>query len=177
MYPKVKIYNTSFEEWRLEANKFNAVLSANAFHWLTPAIAYPKAAQALQKNGFLILLWNLTPEPKYEVYQALENTYKAYVPSLARYEGVKIQTNILKNFGQNILDSGCFKNLVCEQKVCEVTYGVEEYLTLLSTLRKLDPITKELLFIELRKKLQHFGDSIKLSFLSAIQIAQISSST
>jgi SAM-dependent methyltransferase len=63
-YSKVKICNTSFEEWELEANQFNAVLSANAFHWIQPEIGYSKAAAALQDNGYLILLWNMTPEPR-----------------------------------------------------------------------------------------------------------------
>ncbi len=46
-YPKVTICNTSFEEWELEAKQFNAVLSANAFHWIPPEIRYTKAAAVI----------------------------------------------------------------------------------------------------------------------------------
>ncbi len=171
-YKKVKICNTSFEEWELEANKFNAVLSANAFHWIPPEISYSKAAKALQDNGFLILLWNMTPELPYEIYQALEEDYQAYAPSLVRYEGAEIQAEILKGFGQNVLNSGYFKKLVCEQIASEVTYSIDNYLNLLSTLRKLDPQTKQLLFTKLREKLEKFGDSVQLSFLSAVHVAR-----
>lgn len=171
-YSKVQICNISFEEWKLEANKFNVVLSANAFHWVSPEVGYSKAAKALQDNGFLILLWNMTPEPRYEVYQAIEEVYQAYAPSLVRYEGAATQADILRGFGQNVLNSGCFSNLVSEQMACEVTYSIDNFLNLLSTLRRLDPQTKNLLFGKLREKLENFGDNIQLSYLSAIHIAQ-----
>ncbi|MFN6559531.1 MAG: class I SAM-dependent methyltransferase [Nostoc sp. ChiSLP01] len=171
-YPKVTICNTSFEEWELEAKQFNAVISANAFHWIPPGIRYTKAAEAMYDNGFLILLWNLTPEPNYEVYQAIKEVYQAYAPSLVRYEGAEIQAEILRGFGQEILDSNCFKELVVEQTACEVTYSIDDYFKLLSTLRKLEPQAKELLFTGLREKLEKFGDSVQLSFLSAVHVAR-----
>lgn len=171
-YPNVAIYNTSFEEWELEAKQFNAVLSANAFHWISPEIRYAKAAEALRDNGFLVLLWNLTPEPSYEVYQAIKEVYQAYAPSLVRYEGAETQAEILREFGQEILDSGCFKELVTEQLACEVTYSINNYLNLLSTSGRLEPQAKELLFTRLREKLENFGGSIQLSFLSAVHVAQ-----
>lgn len=171
-YPNVAIYNTSFEEWELEAKQFNAVLSANAFHWISPEIRYAKAAEALRNNGFLVLLWNLTPEPSYEVYQAIKEVYQAYAPLLVRYEGAETQAEILREFRQEILDSGCFKELVTEQLACEVTYSINNYLNLLSTSRRLEPQAKELLFTRLREKLENFGGSIQLSFLSAVHVAQ-----
>ena len=171
-YPNVAIHNTSFEDWELEAKQFNAVLSANAFHWIPPEIRYTKTAAALRDDGFLILLWNLTPEPNYEVYQAIEEVYQAYAPSFVRYEGAKIQAEILRGFGQEILDSCCFKELVVEQTASEVTYSIDEYLNLLSTLRRLEPQAKELLFAGLREKLEKFGDSVQLSFLSAVHVAR-----
>ncbi|NER45886.1 MAG: class I SAM-dependent methyltransferase [Symploca sp. SIO1A3] len=171
-YPNVEIYNSTFEEWQMEANQFNAVLFANAFHWIPPEIRYARSAEALKDNGFLILLWNMTPEPRFEVYQAIEEIYQAYAPSLVRYEGAETQAEILRGFGQDIVDSSYFKELVTEQIPCEVTYSIDEYLNLLSTLRKLETQTKELLFTRLREKLETFGDSIQLSFLSAVHVAR-----
>ena len=171
-YPNVAIHNTSFEEWELEAKQFNTVLSANAFHWISPEIRYTKAAAALRDNGFLILLWNLTPEPKYEVYQAIEEVYQAYAPSFVRYEGAEIQAEILRGFEQEVLNSGYFKELVVEQTACEVTYSIDDYLKLLSTHRGLEPQAEELLFAGLREKLEKVGDSVQLSFLSAVHVAR-----
>ncbi|MDB9517032.1 class I SAM-dependent methyltransferase [Roseofilum reptotaenium CS-1145] len=171
-YPNVTIYSTTFEAWERQAKQFNAVLSANAFHWIPSEIRYAKAAAALRDNGCLILLWNLTPEPKYEVYQAIEKVYQAYAPSLVRYEGPEVQADILRRFEQEILNSGFFKELVVEQTTCEVTYSIDDYFKLLSTLRRLEPQVKELLFARLRKELEKFGDSVQLSFLSAVHVAR-----
>ncbi|MBN3960916.1 class I SAM-dependent methyltransferase [Nostoc sp. NMS8] len=171
-YSNVAIHNTSFEEWELEAKQFNAVLSANAFHWIPSEIRYAKAATALHENEFLILLWNLRPELKYEVYQAIFEVYQAYAPSLVRYEGAETQAEILRGFEEDILDSGYFKELVTEQIACEVTYSIDDYLKLLSTMSRLEPKAKELLFAGLRENLRNFGDSVNLSFLSAVHVAR-----
>lgn len=171
-YPNVEIFNTTFEEWQLKESQFDAVLSASAFHWISPEIKYVKAAEALHDNSFLILLWNLTPEPSYEIYQAIEEVYQIHAPSLVRYEGAETQAEILKGFGQEIQDSGCFRNLVMEEILCNVTYSIDQYLNLLSTLRRLEPQAKDLLFARLREKLKPFGDQIELSFLSAVHVAQ-----
>jgi len=176
-YSAVEICNTSFEEWVGEANSFNAVLAANAFNWIPPEMGYSKAAQVLQDNGCLILLWNMTPEPRFEVYQAIEEVYQAYTSSLVHYEGAETQADILRGFGQNILNSGCFRDLVSEQIACEVTYSINDFLNLLSThhlstLQWLEPQMKDLLFERLREKLEDFGDNIQLSYLSAVQIAR-----
>ena len=156
----------------MEVQQFDAVLSANAFHWIPPEIKYAKTAEALKQDGSLILLWNLTPEPKYEIYQAIKKVYQAYAPSLVRYEGIETQTEILNSFEQDILNSGCFKQLLTKQISCKVTYSIDEYLNLLNTLRKLQPQTKKLLFKELRSQLKRFGENIQLTFLSAVHIAK-----
>jgi SAM-dependent methyltransferase len=57
-YPNVELQNTSFEEWGLEADRFDAVLAASSFHWIPSDVGYSKAAKALRENGYLILLWN-----------------------------------------------------------------------------------------------------------------------
>ena len=171
-YPNVTISNTSFEDWEIKAQQFDAVVSANAFHWISPEIKYTKAAEALKQDGSLILLWNMTPEPKYQIYQAIKEVYQTYAPTLVRYEGAEVQTEILNSFEKDVLASGCFKELLTQTRSCEVTYSVDEYLDLLSTLRKLNPETKKLLFKELRSKLERFGDNLQLSFLSTVQIAK-----
>ncbi len=144
-YPQVEIYNTSFEEWKIES-KFHAVLSANAFHWFSPKVKYAKVAASLKNNGFLILLWNLTPEPPLEIFQALNEIYQVYTPSLFKYEGAAKQAKILTGFQQDIEDSGYFEDFRSEQVACILSYGIDEYINLTSTLRRLNTETQKLLF-------------------------------
>lgn len=175
-YPAVEILNTSFEEWELEPERFNAVLAATSIHWIPSDVAYPKAAAALQDNGSLILLWNTGLEPQYEVCQVLQDVYKLHAPSLAPYEGRETQAENLRGFGQIVLDSGQFKDLVSEQFVCEVTHNTDDYLMLLSTYSPylaLDPQSRDALFQGLREKIEeNLGNRIQLSYLCAFHIAQ-----
>jgi SAM-dependent methyltransferase len=175
-YPNVEIQNISFEEWNLEPEKFDAVLAASSFHWIPSEVGYPKAANALKKNGYLILLWNKELQPSYQVYQRLSEVYQIHAPSLDRYEDRETQEDILKNLGEMITDSGQFKNLVDANVESEVTYTTDEYLTLLNTYSpylELEPQTKEALFAQLRNRIDHqFGGSLQLSYISAFHIAQ-----
>jgi SAM-dependent methyltransferase len=175
-YPNIKIHNTSFEEWMLEADQFNAVLAASSFHWIPSEVGYPKAAQALQENGHLILLWNKELQPCYKTYQRLSEVYQIHAPDLDRYEDREAQERILKGLGQIVQDSGHFKDLVSGHIESEVTYTVDEYLTLLQTYSpylKLEPQAQKALFEGLRDRIEcHFGGSLRLSYLSAFHVAQ-----
>ncbi|MBD2447711.1 class I SAM-dependent methyltransferase [Nostoc sp. FACHB-152] len=175
-YLNVEIQQTSFEEWQVEPEKFDAVLAANSFHWISPEVKYIKAAAALKDDGYLILLWNMTPQPQYDVYQALSEVYQAYAPSLARYEDREFQENVINALGTNIIDSGIFRDLVTELVPCELTYNIDNYLSFLdsgSPYLKLDPEIKNLLFTGLREKIeQNYGGIIQTSYLSACHIAR-----
>ena len=170
-YPKVEIQNTSFEEWTAEVEKFDVVLAASSFHWISPEVGYPKAVHVLKENGSLILLWNKELQPSYEVYQSLSEIYQQYAPALDRYENRETQEEILRELGQMALDSGQFKDLVAGTMVSEVTYSIDEYLMLLNTYSpylKLDPQCKDDLFAGLRNSIEHnFGSSLQLSYISA----------
>lgn len=175
-YSNVEIENTSFEEWELKPFEFDAVLAASSFHWISPEVGYPKAANALKENGYLILLWNKELQPSYEVYQILSQIYQLHTPSLDRYEDQETQEYILRQLGNMAIDSGQFKNLISGQFISEVTYTVDEYLTLLNTYSpyiKLDPENKESLFLGLRHRIEDdFGGSLQLSYISAFHITQ-----
>jgi SAM-dependent methyltransferase len=168
--PKVEVLNTSFEKWQpAEKQSYDAVLSANAFHWLLPKIKYAKSSEVLKTNGYLMLLWNLTPEPEYEVYKQLEPLYKEHVPSLCRHEGEGIQREILENFSLEVEKSNYFEKPTTEYISSKVVYKTDDYIDLLTTLRKIEPQAKELLSKGVKERV---GESVQLSFLSAIQVAQ-----
>lgn len=175
-YQNVEIQNISFEEWGLEAEKFDAVLAATSFHWIPPEVGYPKAANALKENGYLILLWNKELQPSYEVYQSLSEVYQLHAPSLNRYEDSETQQQILRGLGQIVTDSGQFKDLVTGYVESEVTYTADKYLTLLNTYSpylKLEPQSKEALFAGLKDRIERdFGGTLQLSYISAFHIAQ-----
>ncbi|NEP00149.1 MAG: class I SAM-dependent methyltransferase [Symploca sp. SIO2E9] len=175
-YPNVDIKNTSFEEWELQPQQFNAVLAATSFHWISPKIGYPKVTEALKDDGTLILLWNTALQPEYEVFQILDQVYQTYAPSLAKYEQRITQEESIRKFGKTVIDSGYFQDLLYEQLVCELTYSIDDYLALLSTYSPyimLDPQPRDSLFQGLREVLErNCPGNISLSHLSAFHIAK-----
>jgi len=175
-YGNVEIKNTSFEEWELEPEIFDGVLAATAFHWVAPERGYPKVTAALKARGALILLWNTSAQPPYEVYQMLDEVYQIHAPSLGRYEDRKIQLANLNQFVQKVKESGYFQDWNGEDFPCEVTYSIDDYLALLSTYSpyiNLESQQRDLLFAGLRETLEkNCGNSIQLSYLSVFQVAR-----
>ncbi|MEM6403078.1 MAG: methyltransferase domain-containing protein [Cyanobacteria bacterium P01_D01_bin.116] len=173
-FPNVEIINTTFEEWELQPNRFDTVLAATSFHWISPE-GYPKLDQALKDDGNLILLWNKEPQPSYEVYQILDEVYQKQVPSLSRYEARGTTERILRELGENVVKSGLFKDLVFECVECQRSYTIDDYLTLLSTLSPyivLDFQQRDDLFNDLRDILRkNLGETIETSYLSGFHIA------
>src|SRR5690348_4555629 len=55
-FPNAQVEVGSFETWPLPREKFDAVLSASAFHWLDPASRFTKVAEALRPEGRLTIL-------------------------------------------------------------------------------------------------------------------------
>ncbi len=176
-YPKIDIKNTSLEEWQLETGKFDVVLAANAWHWLPPEVSYPKSVQALKPEGYLILLWNMSPYPSYEIYQELDKVYQLYAPHLSRYETPQDQENILQQLGQKVIDSQYFSDVYSEHFLQEVNYSIDDYLLLLETFSPylelpLEP--RKILFSNLRAILnQYCYKNIAVSYYSAFHIAKV----
>src|SRR5712691_1881359 len=52
-FPSVSVVVSAFEDWPLPVERFDAVVSATAFHWLDPAIRVSKSADALRARGTL----------------------------------------------------------------------------------------------------------------------------
>jgi cyclopropane fatty-acyl-phospholipid synthase-like methyltransferase len=52
-FPNARVVVSSFESWELNSEQFDAVVCANAFHWLDADTRFSKPATALRSGGFL----------------------------------------------------------------------------------------------------------------------------
>jgi cyclopropane fatty-acyl-phospholipid synthase-like methyltransferase len=178
-YPNVEIINTTFEEWELTSTH-DAVLAANSFHWISSEIKYIKTANALKTNGFLILLWNITFKPQDEVYQILHEIYQREAPTLSstlhQDGGREIHEAELGKFGQAIIDSGLYHNLMSEHFSYELTYSIDDYLALLGTFSPciaLESHLRDSLFSSMKQELEkNWGKSFQVPCLASFHIAK-----
>lgn len=175
-YPNVEIKHTTFEDWDLGKRKFDAVLAATSLHWVSPEIRFSKTAAALRDKGALILLWNATVQPQYDIYQIMHEVYQLHAPSLGKYEDRETQQQSLSKFAQAVSDSGKFENIVAEYVSCTATYSIDDYLMLLSTYSpyiELETYKRDTLFAALQAALASNGiSSIPASYLSVCQVAK-----
>ena len=174
-YSNVEFINTTFEAWDFGDRQFDAVIATTSFHWLDPEIRNRKTAAALKDNGLLILLWNTPPQPSEEAHQTVAEIYQTHAPKLVQYEGHRSHLKNLTAFGDEVWRSGYFQDLVTQQEITQVTYAIDDYLTLLSTLSPyigLATQQRNLLLTELKSVLKsNYGNELELSYLSLLQIA------
>lgn len=176
-YSNVEIINTTFEEWNLKPETFDAVVATTSFHWLDRNLATKKSAAALKANGFLILLWNTPPQPSKEIYDSfLKQIYQTYAPNLIGYEELSRYQEHLDQFGQQLIASGYFNNLSTGQFIKELSYSIDEYIMLLSTLSpyiRLEEKERNNLLTALKESLQqNVGNPFNTHYLSAFHLVQ-----
>jgi SAM-dependent methyltransferase len=93
-YRRVRFEVTSLEDWPVHTGGFALCVSAQAWHWVSPARRLPIAHDALASHGVLALLWNRVAwDDTDPVRGALDDVYERLVPELAArrpgYPGVK----------------------------------------------------------------------------------------
>jgi SAM-dependent methyltransferase len=71
-----------FEAFEPEPASFRLVASAQAWHWIDPAISFPKAAAALRPGGWLALFGHVPMPPEAHVLRLLEPLYRDLAPEL-----------------------------------------------------------------------------------------------
>ncbi len=104
---------SSFEDWIPETDdKYKVIYCATAFHWLDPEIKYKKTAELLQKDGYLVLMWNNAIGTENKIIEEAYRLLFEYYPDKPHSTKSKDITILReqKTIGQkNIEDSGYYK--------------------------------------------------------------------
>jgi ubiquinone/menaquinone biosynthesis C-methylase UbiE len=172
-YPKVTFEAVAFEEWNLLPKIFDLAISAQAFHWITREIGYPKVAQALKENGHIAFFWNFSSPPDTPIFQALNEAYQKYVPSML--SNPPSISSLIQKREKWIFESKCFKDLVIKQYPWSIEYSTEEYLNLLKTQTVYQAFTeteKQTLSNVVIQILNSHGGYITKPYLSVLFFAQ-----
>jgi SAM-dependent methyltransferase len=166
-YPQVQVEVDNFETWPAPEGCFDIAVSASAWHWIDPAIGYPKVARALRPRGFFALMWNRqqrsgtigqqnTSQSSEDSDQ--ENTSKAFSQALQeviQQAAPGLAGNRLERAGAGhqqfrrdglLAASEFFETPVVRSYAWEATYDAASYLRLLdsySSYRVLDPSVKK----------------------------------
>ncbi|WUI03032.1 class I SAM-dependent methyltransferase [Spirillospora sp. NBC_00431] len=75
----IEVDVATFETWDPAGREFDAVVAAQAWHWIDPVAGAAKAAQVLRPGGPLTVFWN-AQQPPSEVADALATACRRVIP-------------------------------------------------------------------------------------------------
>lgn len=183
-YPKVDIQTTTFEEWPAGTGRYDLVLSATAFHWVSPDSRYTKSAQALAPSGWLALLWNSGADDESAMGQQIQAVYDEHMPLTQTHpyathhptgrstrQGAKIS-----RWQEEIDQSRLFGDVTVMRSRWTRWYATEQYLQLLETYsdhNALPPQNKRGLFDGIEDVLGRHGGGRSMPYLTVLYLAQV----
>jgi SAM-dependent methyltransferase len=68
-----------FEDWESAGRRFDAVIAAQAWHWVDPLAGAAKAAEVLRPGGRLAVFWNAFDPPK-DLREAFAGVFRRVLP-------------------------------------------------------------------------------------------------
>ncbi len=135
-YSRVEVLTADFEEDPLPKGAFDLLVSATAFHWLDPAVAYPKAARSLRSGGAIALFWNehVATDADGGFFAEAQEVYAREAPEIwdENHTGPP-PVGELPDRGEGIAHSGLFGPVVRRTYLWEQAYDLEGYLRVLDT--------------------------------------------
>jgi SAM-dependent methyltransferase len=123
----IELVTSRFEDYPLQPDYFDAVISAQAFHWLPKPYCYELCAAALKSGRWLMPFWNieLIDETVFdnELF-AIIDTYNAYISTMKTEDYHKKR---VASIADEIIRSGFFAQPEVIQVYWEKTYTADEY--------------------------------------------------
>jgi SAM-dependent methyltransferase len=158
-FPNVEIRNVAFEDWKPEAEAFDMVLAATAFHWIPYKLAYSRCDRTLKPHGSLALLWNFVDIPDNKLYRDLQEAYHRIAPRmhLSAPPESRIERQRMK-----IVSSGLFGPVTVRRYPWQSEYTADRYIGLLKTMSDhaiLAPKVRRDVFRAIRKLIADHGGS------------------
>jgi SAM-dependent methyltransferase len=179
-YPQAEVQTGDFEEWPLEAGAFDLAVSATAFHWLDPAVAYRKVARALRPGGAIALFWNMHvhSDASGDFFEAAQEVYERETPEIVSPEDAKglLQPDEVPDRTGEIEGSGVFDGVITRSYRWDESYDAAGYLRVLNTYsghRSLNDASRERLFRGISDLIEtRFGGRIVKGYLTTLYVAR-----
>jgi len=173
--PNAEVICANFETWPVESAAYDLVVSAQAFHWIDPAIGYPKIHAALRPSGQLALLWNLFPGCSDPVHRALDEVYRSFAPQLVRDAAdASLEARVERTL-REIRNSALFGEPDLVRSPWVSTYSTARYLRLLRTHSDhlaLDPATLDELLMLVRSTIDRYGGVLERPLIATLFMAR-----
>ena len=161
-YPRVSVVTASFETYPPGEQAFDLVYAATAWHWVDPAIRYPRAHEVLRPGGHLAV-WSashLVPSEGDPFFREIQDVYDEIGEGVPN-DHVWLGPGDLPEQTSEIEASGLFGVTLVRHVDWETTYDADSYLALLDTFSghiAMDTDKREHLYAAIRRRLAERPD-------------------
>jgi SAM-dependent methyltransferase len=174
-FPRVTVKTTSFEEWPVERGAFRLLISAQAWHWLSPDVRLPKAHGALTAGGVLAVFWNTVEWRDEEMRAAFDRLYERLAPDLIARRPAYPGTRPIRNLAVHELDeSVLFGPMITHEYPWSENYRTDAYLELLRTQsehRMLDPEVFDEVAQGVAGLIDDVGGTLRVDYVTRLHLA------
>jgi SAM-dependent methyltransferase len=171
-FPHVEIVTSSFEDWDPGHERFDAVVSFNAFHWIDPEIRFAKSASVLRAGGSLGVFGSA-----FVVHDGADATWLALGEDHEAVTGAadpRRHVNDLRDRSDDFTAGGYFSNVIRKTYRWDLTYEADAYVALLASMsryRVLPDDVREELFARFRRRIQERGGTVSPTRADVLYVA------
>lgn len=175
-FPEVEVQSLTFEAWPLAAGAFDLVVSAQAFHWVDPAVRFAKSGDSLRPGGSLAVIGNVPVEEASPARSEIDAAYETHAPGLAanRMPACWYAENALI---RGLFDaSGRFAEVAAFRRPWAESYSAERYLDLMRTHsphRLLPEAQRESLLSAVGEAIARHGGSFEVRYEARMYLARV----
>ena len=138
---RVALSGEPFEEYAPDG-LFDTVWSANAFHWVDPAVSYARAADALVPDGHLVLVWTFTMAEDAVQEQLNDEVFATGWPGLVRVpDGAATTDTLVEQGAAEWFASGRFTEPEIRRRTYQHRLSADEYAKLQLTFGDMTELT------------------------------------
>jgi cyclopropane fatty-acyl-phospholipid synthase-like methyltransferase len=176
-HANVEIEQAAFEAWR-PTRPVQAVVSAQAWHWIEPAARYRLAAAALADRGCLAAIWTFPEWATMPLCDALQAAYAQAAPNLAPdfpMHPASEPTRLAGDWTGEIERSARFTEAQILTYSWAARYSAAEYCDLLETHQDhilLAPAERSRLLSAITEVIQSAGE-IEVDFVTLVCLARL----
>jgi SAM-dependent methyltransferase len=174
-YPQAQVVPVAFEDWPIEREAFDLVLSAQAFHWIDPVPGLARAAGTLKPQGAIALVWHLDCSEHTDFYQATQPLYERFLPSDAQRQHVDPLEERAMRYHDALHQSQRFAGLTTFRHPWQRRYTGAQFLKLLRTFsnhQTLPEPARTHFFEGMEAEVARFGDVVTRHYETLLLVAQ-----
>lgn len=175
-YPQVQFLVTRFEDWPLERAAFNLVIAASAFHWVDPAVGFPKIVAALEDTGAFATFRNARILDDSTLSQEIQQAYADHAPEHPGPQVSRTPPDPRDDPNRQELElTGLFREVTSRFYPWRRDLTTEAYLHLLDTYsghRLLPEAQRAALYVAIRQVINQHGGAVTVQYVSTLYLAR-----